>query len=119
MGLVIPRKPFNLEVARDMREDGKSLKHVAEHFSMSVETVRKRLIEAGDDTSHANFSWRENAPKPTGNLKPMEVLAVLAYHAYGFGLKETAEWLNIPQSTTGSHLSAGTRKLRARGLQDA
>ena len=119
MGLVIPRKPFNLEVARDMREHGKSLKHVAEHFSMSVETVRKRLIEAGDDTSHANFSWRDDKPKPTGTLKPLEVLATLAYHAYGFNVQEISDWIDVPRSTTQQYIAKGTAKLKARGLQDA
>jgi len=118
MAITIPRKPFNLEAARDMREHGKSLKYVAEHFSMSVETVRKRLIEAGDDTSHANFSWQERRPANT-NLTPMEVLATLAIFAYGKTAKEAGEWLDMPKSTVGETARRGARKLRARGLQDA
>jgi DNA-directed RNA polymerase specialized sigma24 family protein len=55
----------------------------------------------------------------SGNLKPMEVLAVLAYHAYELTAPEVAAWLNMPRSTTQEYIRKGTEKLRTRGLPDA
>ncbi len=118
MAHTIDRKPFNIEQAQAMHEDGKSLKYIGQCFGVSVETARKRLKEYGIDTSHANFSWQEKRPSNL-NLSPMEVLATLAIFAYGKTASEAGEWLDMPRSTAGETARRGAKKLRARGLPNA
>lgn len=50
-------------------------------------------------------------------LKPMEVLAVLAYHLHGFDKNEVAEWLDIHPSSAWRLIISGTEKLRNRRLE--
>ena len=118
MGYVTPKIEIDLDRAISLWFQGKSTAQIGAELGVQREIVRRRLIESGIDTSIKRVVVNGEKPDnaPVGRLKPLEVLATIAYHAYGFSVCEIAEWIDVPRSTTQALIARGSSKLKARGL---
>ena len=119
MAYVTPKIEIDTQEAIALWFEGKSTAEIGRKMGVSREIARRRLNEAGINTSmKPNLKPKDQPPTHKGTLTPMEVLAVIAFHVHEYKIREVGDWLGVEPRVAQNFIYRGSDKLRRRGIPE-